>query len=85
MGKSITPKYAMHITCRGVTATNSTWRGRPSEKRLRAHLLAYNASLRPGGVNARAGEMFGVENSEAVAGAIILNDGSKTVVCEVTL
>ncbi len=85
MGKSFTPKYAMTMRCAGIQATDACWRGRATEKRLRAHLVAYNESLKPGGVNARIGETFGIERARAKAGSIVTNDHRRIVVVSVTL
>lgn len=84
MGKTATPKYAMTMHCVGIRATDSCWRGRATEKRLREYLVAYNESLKPGGANARVGELFG-DKARAVYGSIIWNDISRAIVCEVTL
>jgi hypothetical protein len=85
MSKTITPKYAMTVRCAGIIATDSCWRGRPSEKALRAHLLAYNESIQPGGVNAHVGKAFGVEKARAVSGTIIRNDGTREILFSVSL
>lgn len=85
MGRSTTPKYAMQMDCTAIRATDSCWRGRATAARLRAHLEAYNASLLPGGANARVGEVFGIERAKALSGRIILNNGTRKVIVEVTL
>jgi hypothetical protein len=85
MGKTTTPKYVMTMDCNGIRASDSCWRGRATEKALRAHLVAYNESLKTGGVNERVGEIFGLWKSTAIHGTIIRNDSTREVVAEVTL
>lgn len=85
MGKTTTPKYAMTMQCARIRASESCWRGRATEKRLREYLVAYNESLKPGGANARIAEVFGYDQAQAVSGAIIRNDGTREIIVTVTL
>ncbi len=75
----------MRMACNGIVATTACWRGRATEARLRAHLVAYNESLKPGGCNARVAAVFGLASATAYRASIHLNTPLQPVVCAVTL
>lgn len=60
MGKTITPKYALHLTFgsggRSLTGWNSYGNdGRATDKNLAAWVAKFDASMAPGGSNAHLG------------------------------
>jgi len=83
MGKSLTPKYVVDLFHVGIQSTTAAWRGRATEKRLREYVVSYNESIKPGGINARVGEVFGVLAARATLAVIYTNDSSRLVVAQV--
>lgn len=64
MGKSITPKYRIHVAERnpfnGRNVINQmAWRGKASEKNLSEYITQYINSLKIGGVNEQISKMLG--------------------------
>jgi len=46
-------------------------------------VVSYNESIKPGGINARVGEVFGVLAARATLAVIYTNDSSRLVVAQV--
>lgn len=62
MGKTITPKYTLHMTFQGYYDTPSAWKGRvPSPARLKQVVMEHVVSTLPGYVNEHIGEKFGIQ------------------------
>ena len=63
MGRSYTPTYRIEFRDhRGWfhAPWNCKTNGRPTNANLKAYLAGYVESLKPGGVNAQIGELFGI-------------------------
>lgn len=77
MGRIVTPKYRVEYVTRGSHFTPGAWRGRVSEKALRAHVESLNASLVPGGANEHIGRAY--PDTKVLAATIVRQADSESV------
>ena len=73
MGRSYTTRYAVRLRVDGHHMTDACWRGRATDKALRAHVQAFEDSTLPGGCNEHLGVM------RVAAAEIVTNDSERRV------